>query len=198
MFGLRGRALKMAQYYVVYDSAGHIITRYDSDIHSDLIANPPIGLSLLEVPDQATMLQTCEPGWAVINGTLTAPTAAKLLAQAQQAQIATLAMAYQAAIVQPASYTSKGGVTKTYQADPGSLSNLQNTLLGLQAAGATPSGFYWVAADNTQVPFTYADLQGLAAALLAQGWAAFQKLQTLKSEVNAATTVSAVQAVVWS
>jgi hypothetical protein len=130
--------------------------------------------------------------------TIPAPTAAQLLAQAQQAQIATLTAAYQTAIVQPVSYTSKGGITKTYQADPNSLSNLQNTLLGLQAAGATPSGFYWVSADNTQVSFAYADLQGLAAAMLAQGWAVFQKLQTLKAQVNAATTVSAVQAVVWS
>jgi hypothetical protein len=129
--------------------------------------------------------------------TIPAPTAAQLLAQAQQAQIATLTAAYQSAIAQPVSYTSKGGVTKTYQADPNSLSNLQNALLGLQAAGATPSGFYWVAADNTQVPFTYSDLQGLAAALLAQGWAAFQQLQTLKGQVNAATTISAVQTIVW-
>jgi hypothetical protein len=187
----------MAQYYVVYDAAGAIVTRYDSDINSDLIANPPTGLFLLEVPDQATMLQTCEPGWSVVNGVLTAPNAAQLLAQAQQAQLTTLTAAYQSAIAQPVSYTSKGGITKMYQADPQSLSNLQNTLLGLQAAGATPSGFYWVAADNTQVSFAYADLQGLAAAMLAQGWAAFQQLQTLKAHVNAATTVSAVQAVVW-
>ena len=130
------------------------------------------------------------------GGYITAPTA-QLLAQAQSAQISALAQAYKSAIVQPVSYTSKGGVTKTYQADPGSLSNLQNSILGFQSAGATPSGFYWVSADNTQVPFAYADMQGLAAALLAQGWAAFQHLQNLKADVMAATSVSAVQAIVW-
>jgi hypothetical protein len=178
--------------YLHYNSSGTVIgTGYtpDGTIPADAIA-----CSAAQVANWQSLsvdLSTTPPS------IVSAP-ASVLLAQAQQAQIATLTAAYQTAIVQPVSYTSKGGVTKTYQADPQSLSNLQNTLLGLQVAGATPSGFYWVAADNAQVPFIYADLQALAAALLAQGWAAFQKLQTLKAEVNAATTVSAVQAVVWS
>ena len=68
---------------------------------------------------------------------------------------------------------------------------------GYQIAGATPDGFYWKASDNTQVPFTLADLQGLYQAILAQGWAAFQKRTTLKAQISAATTVAAVQAVNW-
>jgi hypothetical protein len=115
----------------------------------------------------------------------------------QQQQIATLYAAYQQAIQQPVSYTSKGGVTKTYQADTGSVANLQNMLLAFSATQTVPSGFYWVAADNTQVPFVYADLQGLAQAFGTQGAAAFQHLQTQKAAVLAATTVSAVQAITW-
>lgn len=186
----------MTKYYVAYDkTSGDVITRYDSDIQM-----PPSGASVVEVSDRATMLQTCAPGWTVQNGKLVAPpapTSAQLLAQAQRAQIGIMMADYRNAIQVPVSYTSKGGVTKTYQADPQSVSNLQNAILGMQAAGVTPSGFYWVSADNTQVPFTFADLQGLAAALLAQGWAEFQHLQTLKAEVMAATSVSAVQAIVW-
>jgi hypothetical protein len=119
------------------------------------------------------------------------------LTPAKATQIAVLASAYAVAIQQPVSFTSAGNVTKTYQADQGSISNLQNSILGFQKALATPTGFYWVAADNTQVPFTYADLQGLAAAMLAQGWTAFQHLQVQKAAVSAATTIVAVQAVVW-
>ena len=119
------------------------------------------------------------------------------LTQAQASQIAALQSAYQAAIQVPVSYTSKGGVTKTFQADPVSVANLQAAIAGFAAAGTTPSGFYWGAADNTQVPFTYADLQGLAAAMIAQGWAEFQHLQTQKAAVNAATTVAAVQAITF-
>ena len=186
----------MAKYYVAYDKISGVVTdRYDSDIQL-----PPSGKTVLEVPDQATMLQTLVSGWTVRNGSLVAPpepTVVQLLAQAQAAQISAFAQAYQSAIRQPISYTSKGGVTKTYQADPQSVSNLQNAILGMQAAGVAPSGFYWVSSDNTQVPFTFADLQDLSAALLAQGWAAFQHLQNLKAEVMAATSVSAVQTIVW-
>ncbi len=135
--------------------------------------------------------------YSLSGGAIVSAPAAQLLAQAQAAQIGALKQAYSAAIQAPVNYTSKGGVTKTYQADPQSASNLQNAILGLRASGATPSGFYWVSADNTQVPFTFADLQALAAALLAQGWASFQRLQTLKAEVLAATSVSAVRAIVW-
>lgn len=116
--------------------------------------------------------------------TIPAPTTAQLASQAQTAQLTALSLSYAAAIQTPVSYTSKGGVTKTFQAGSGSISNLQNTILGYQAAGTTPSGFYWVSADNTQVPFTYADLQGLAAVMVAQGWTAFQHLQTQKAAIN--------------
>jgi hypothetical protein len=123
------------------------------------------------------------------------------LALAQDAQIDILTTAYQNAVAKPVSYTSKGGTAKIYQADPASIAYLQNALLGCQAtspaAPATPDGFYWVAADNTRVPFTYADLQGLAATVFAQGAEAFTHLQTLKGQVNAATTVSEVVAITW-
>ena len=122
---------------------------------------------------------------------------AGVIADAQAAQGATLATAYAAAVAGPVSFTTAAKVTKTFQADPGSVQTLQQTLAGLSGAQATPAGFYWVAADNTQVPFVYADLQGLAAAMLAQGWTAFQHLQTLKAEVAAAATVAAVQAIAW-
>jgi hypothetical protein len=117
---------------------------------------------------------------------------------AQAAQIGALAAAYGNAIQQPVSYTSKGGVTKTYQADQGSVANLSQMMLAFQSTQTMPNGFYWVAADNTQVPFTYADLQGLALAMGTQGAAAFQTLQTLKAQVLAATTIEAVQAISWT
>ncbi len=117
-----------------------------------------------------------------------APTAAQLLAAAKTAQLATLASAYNAAIQQPVSYMST-----TFQADSAS----QQTLTRCLVAGSVPAGFYWLDANNAQVPMTFAQLQGLASAMLVQGQAAFTRLQTRKASVNGATTVSAVQAVVW-
>jgi hypothetical protein len=119
------------------------------------------------------------------------------LAQVQAAQIAVLNQGYSTAIQQPVSYTSKGGVTKTYQASAASVANLTQMLLAFQASQTVPDGFYWVSEDNTQVPFTYADMQALANALGMQGASMFAKLQTLKGQVNAATTIAAVQSITW-
>jgi hypothetical protein len=117
---------------------------------------------------------------------------APALPEAKATKITQLTQAYNTAIQQPVSYMST-----TFQADAGSVTNVQATLAGLSKAGATPTGFYWVSADNTQVPFSYADIQGLAAAMLSQGWSAFAHLQAQKAIVNASSTVSAVQGVVW-
>ena len=133
----------------------------------------------------------------LLEGNIPVPLPSATLVQAQTVQISILAEAYNNAISQPVSFTSAGNITKTYNADMGSISNLQMCILGYMSAQATPSGFYWVAADNTQVPFTYSDLKALAAVMMAQGWAAFQHLQTQKAAVNAAVTVAAVQAIVW-
>lgn len=126
-----------------------------------------------------------------------APMPVQTLAQVQATQIAALTTAYSNAVAMPVSYTAKNGTTKTYQADPASVRNLTSMMLAFQLAGATPAGFYWVAQDNTQVPFAYADLQGLAAAFGTQGAAAFAHLQTQKAAVIAATTTAAVQATGW-
>lgn len=128
---------------------------------------------------------------AFVNPTSTLP-------GAQAAQIAALATSYLNAIQQPVSYTSKGGITKTYQADPQSIANLSQMLLAFQATGTVPSGFYWIAADNTQVPFAYADMQGLAQVMGTQGATAFQKFQGLKAQVSTSTTMAGVQSVTWS
>jgi len=119
------------------------------------------------------------------------------LEAAQAAQIGALAAAYQQAILAPITFTTAAGVTQVYQADAQSVSNATASMLGCQAAQAVPDGFYWVAADNTHVPFTYADLQGLAAAMFAQGHAMFDRLQQRKNAVRAAASVEAVTAVAW-
>lgn len=120
------------------------------------------------------------------------PTFAQLVA----AQIGLMYAAYQAAIAQDVSFTTAAGVLKTFQSDPQSISNAQAMLAAYGASGV-PSGFYWVAKDNTQVPFTLADLQGLAKTMGDQGWSAFQRLQARKASILAAGTIAEVQAVVW-
>lgn len=105
--------------------------------------------------------------------------------------------AYAAAAVQPVSFKTAAGVTQTFQADSESQDVLLKAAQGYTISGAVPTGFFWKAQDNTLVAFTLADLQGLYATMLAQGWAAFQKRTALKAEISAATNIAVVQAITW-
>lgn len=119
------------------------------------------------------------------------------LEQERTAQIDGISAVYAAAVTLPVSFKTAAGVTQTFQADTDSQTILMQATQGYVLAGSVPSDFYWVAADNTQVAFTLADLQGLYQAMLARGWAAFQQLQARKAQINAASTVEAVQAITW-
>ena len=116
---------------------------------------------------------------------------------AQSNQCELIECAYAGAVTADVSFTTSAGVTKIYQADAGSQSNLKDALIGFTPAGATPSGFYWRSLDNTNVPFTLTDLQGLAQAMISQGWAAFQKRINLLAQIAAATTTSQVDSITW-
>lgn len=107
---------------------------------------------------------------------------------AQSRQLASLAVAHSAAIQRPVPYLGT-----LFQADDAS----QIVLTKVLVAGVVPDGFFWLDASNAPVTMTFAQLQGLAAAMLTQGQAAFAKLQQLKSAVREAVTVDAVAAVVW-
>lgn len=119
------------------------------------------------------------------------------LAAVQVRQCALLDAAYTTAIAQTVAFTTAAADTHSYQSDPDSVSKLSACLLGWMGAQAVPDGFYWLASDNTRVVFTWADLQGLAAALIDAGHTAFAVLQDLKVAVRAAATPDAVRSITW-
>lgn len=185
----------MSQKFAAYDSSGTITAYYDSEV-----SPVPTGVNAIKI--SAAEWQECitTQGYTVSNGALVAPTAPSaddLLEAAQSSQIASLTYAYQSATQQPVSFSTSAGVSKTFQADSNSQSVLLLATTGYNLQGATPDGFYWVASDNSKVPFVLDDLKGLYGVMLSQGNAAFQKLQDLKASVRSAKTVSAVQEVVW-
>lgn len=118
------------------------------------------------------------------------PTQIVDLNQAKSDQIATLINDYKTAIQLPVAYMST-----TFQADEYS----QNLLTKSLAPGSVPNGFFWLDANNAKVQMTFAQLQGLALAMLNQGQTAFSKLQTLKDQVRAASTdtVEKVRLIIW-
>jgi hypothetical protein len=186
----------MSQKYAAYDSTGAIVAFYDS------VDSPaPAGTSMIEITDDQWLECLATRGYTVSNGTLVAPAAPTeedLLVAAKATKIVDLYEAYQADVQVSVEYTTVAGVGKTYQADTASQNTLLVATTGYNLAGATPTGFYWVAEDNTQVPFTLDDLKGLYAVMLQQGNVAFQKLQTLKGLVRSATTAGAATSVDWS
>ncbi len=82
----------------------------------------------------------------------------------------------------------------SFQADAPSRTKLLEVLSTLTTV---PTGFYWVTADNAQVPFTITDLKTLAGAMMERGWRAFAKLQALKAAVRAAEDATTIEAVAW-
>ena len=138
-------------------------------------------------------INSTNTGWRAIDskadllpGETYSATQPVLAAQTLAEQIAALVATYETAISQPVTFTTAAGVKQTYQTDPASRQKMADMLNAYEHTGAVPAGFYWVAADNTQVPFTLADLQGLVTEVGAQGWAAFQALQAGKKALGAA------------
>ncbi len=115
----------------------------------------------------------------------------------RQKQINMLALEYFNVVESNVEYTSDGGVTAVYQADTDSMKAVLYTIAGCAKNGQTPLGFGWQDSSNNQHPFTYNDLFGLADAMFTKGGPAFFHLQVRKAQVRAATTVLAVQAIVW-
>ena len=189
----------MGQKQASYNASGAIIAFYDS---ADSPA--PQGASVLDITD--AQWQTClsNPGWTVVNGALVAPpapTAAQLLAQAQAAQIATLQASYKIAINAPVSFRNAAGVTSTYAfgsaLSPGG-TNAQSLLTQILSAGSAAwAAGVWADTTGKMQTMTFADLQGLAAAVEAMETPDEQKLMTLIAQVQAATTIAAVQAIVF-
>lgn len=121
------------------------------------------------------------------------------LSDAQATQSAAMDQAYDVAVGQDVSFTSAGGVTKTFQADKNSRDVLDKTLSVCEKKGSVPAGFWWKSSDNTLVPFTLDDLVGLSEAMFNQGWTAFQTLAARKLAISEVTTTrAAVEAITWT
>lgn len=128
---------------------------------------------------------------------VTEPSEAFLLAAAEAAQVAVLTAAYNAAIVAPVSYTTKAGAAAVFGQSETDKSNLQSAIAGSMSSGAWAVGL-WLDANGQPVsPFTFADLEGLAAAMSAADAPDFTHLLGKIAEVKAAGSVAAVQAVGW-
>jgi len=135
--------------------------------------------------------------WQLLPVTPPEAPAPETLAEVQAAQIAQLTMAYQSAINAPVNFTTAAGAAALFNQNETAKGNLQNALLASEKSGTWPLNLWLNASGSPVTPFTYADLQGLAAAMEDVDAPDYQQLLTLIGQVNAATSAAAVQAIVW-
>lgn len=189
----------MGHKFAAYNTQGQIVAYYDN------IDSPaPSGVQVLNITEAQWQECIAQPGWTVQNGVLVAPpapTAAQLLAQAQAAQISIITQACAAAIT--SGFTSSAlGSAHTYPSGLTDQANLTANVLssllpGLPSTWTTPqlcqdASGVWAYVAHTAAQIQQVGSDGKAAIL---GY--LTKKASLQAEIEAATTVSAVQAIVW-
>ena len=158
-------------------------------------AAPPSGTDTLAVTSEEWANQSGQ--WYVVNGTLT-QTNPNALPQAQARQIALLQSAFQQAEQSPVSLTLASGVTTSFGMTPHGWTKIVGLFAKYVAKGiALPSGYQIPDVNGVLQTVTVTDIANLFDAGETQMTGAIAKLATLTGEVNAATTVSGVQTIVW-
>ena len=134
--------------------------------------------------------------YCVVNGVIT-----ESLPAAKAEQIALLQSSYKSAINAPVTFTNAAGVTSTYPSGDTILINgmrAKDLLAEVIAAGeAAWTLGKWIDTNNVAQTFTFADLQGLAAAMEAAVTTDWTDLVAKIAQVNAATTVAEVQSITF-
>jgi hypothetical protein len=129
-----------------------------------------------------------------------ATNAAELL-YAQSAQIALLQASFKAAMTSPVPFTNAAGVASSYpNMDTISFNGktaIQNIESVINAGSAAWTFAHWLDVNGVAQTFTFADVQGLASAMAAQDTPSELNLVAKIGQVQAATTVSAVQAITF-
>ncbi|MDN7998037.1 hypothetical protein QZN00_12855 [Burkholderia multivorans] len=178
----------MGQKLAAYDAQGNITAFYDT------VDSPaPAGANVIEISYAEWLACLSTPGYTVQNDQLIPPSDAQLLAQAQAAQIARLSQACANAIV--SGFTSDAlGSAYTYPSTPTDQMN-QATI-----AQSSSGGLLWCEAAGSWAMKSHTQAQAQAVVASFSAWLnkCQQQLVSLVAQVNAATTVSAVQAIAWT
>ena len=184
----------MGQKYASYNTSEIVIGYYDS-----VDSPPPATATTIPITDaewRAALSSPYQPV-TVVNGVLTIPSG-PTLAQAKSRQIALLQSAFEQAEQAPLSLTLASGVTTSFGMTPHDWTKIVGLYSKYVAKGiALPSGYQIPDANGTLQAVTVTDIENLFNGGETQMTGAIAKLASLVGEVESATTVSAVQAIVW-
>ena len=169
-----------------------MIDNNGNGIGSHAYVEQPSSYPSNEVP--CTEAQAKNPmAYQVVNGQIV-----ESLSYAKTSQIALLQSAFQQAEQAPVSLTLASGVTASFGMTPHDWSKIIGLYSKYVAKGAAlPSGYRIPDVHGTLQAVTVADIENLFNAGETQMTGAIAKLESLAGQVEAATTVSAVQAIVW-
>ena len=183
----------MAQ-QVLYSTVTNEVLQWQ-DTEKFSYGTAPTGTATLAVTSAEWANQS--GAWYVVNGALT-QTNPNALPQAQARQIALLQSAFQKAEQSPVSLTLASGVTASFGLTPHDWTKIVGLYSKYVAKGAAlPSGYQIPDVKGVLQSVTVTDIENLFDAGETQMTGAIAKLSSLVGQVEAATTVSAVQAIVW-
>jgi len=185
----------MAQKYAAYNATTGAITGFYDAVDSPV----PSGASAIEITDEQWQTAMTTPGYSVQNGALVAPNAAQLLASAQATQSAILRGSCSSAIMDGFSSSALGS-TYTYPSATTDQRNLSDAAIAAALNSSGTSDLWCADASNNWafVTHTAGQVQQVHAAWLTFRQAQQAKLVTLVADVNAATSVGAVQGIQFS
>lgn len=129
--------------------------------------------------------------WQVVNGEIVAADNSVLIAMAKSSQTAKIRSSYESASTAPVTDTNK----ITWSGGQSSGTAIYLACQMAQQSGATDVTLW--DASNTAHTMTIAEGLTVAATIGAAYQAAFQKWQTLRAQVEAATSVAEVEAITW-
>lgn len=132
-----------------------------------------------------------------INDFIVPLSSSEILRNAMDVRVLALRSRYLSSLQGKLKFSTGAGVSEVFQVDDLSVKNLSDMLLAFSGTQETPDQFYWVTDNNSHVPFTYKDLQGLASLMGTAKLGLFQHFQGKRAEIEACTTVEAVNAVQW-
>ena len=183
----------MGQKSASYNADGALTGFYDS-VDSPL----PSGVTAIDITEtEWQQALACPYIVKVENGALVIPSG-PTLAQAQATQIALIRNAANLAKAAPMSFTNGAGNTSSFPMDPVHQTEYLGAYSAFVLGGETlPSGFGFEDVNSVIIPMAVADIKAFYAQGVAGINAITAKKATLVSQINQATSVSAVQAIVW-
>ena len=172
-------------YALVLDSNGN-------GIGSHAYAEEPSSYPTTEIACSQTQAQN-PMMYQVVNGQIVAS-----LTASQAAQITLIRNAANLAKTAPMSFTNGAGNTSSFPMDPVHQTEYLGAYSAFVLGGETlPSGFGFEDVNSVIIPMAVADIKAFYAQGVAGINAITAKKATLVSQINQATSISAVQAIVW-